>query len=150
MLILTLILLLILVDFTIHGKISISLDANLGARSSLVIAHTTANGNCDTDISRNISIYTSMDASSTNAIQLTKYNYNHKYNTKTFTNMSTNTSTKNNCPYNTKTFTSTSTNTSTKNSIRICMDTSSYTDKLSKNLRTQMPILPFKTNINID
>ena len=88
--------------------ISISLDANLGARSSLFIMNTTANRNCDTDISRNSSIYISMDASSTNAIPPTKYNYKHKHNTKTFTNMSTNTSMKNNCQYNTKTFTSTS------------------------------------------
>ena len=68
--------------FKIHGNINISLDANLGARSSLSITNTPANGSCDTDISRNTSIYTSMDASSTNAIQLTEYNYNHKYNTK--------------------------------------------------------------------
>ena len=90
MLILTLILLLILVDFKFHGNINISLDANLGARSSLFTTNTTANGNCDTDICTNTSIYTSMDASTTNAMQLTKYNYNHKCNTKTFTNMSTN------------------------------------------------------------
>ena len=133
LLVLTLLLLLILVDFKIHGNIDISLDANLGAPSSLLITNTTANGNCDTDISRNTSIYTGMDASSTNATQLTKYGYNHKYNTKTFTNMSTNTSMKNNCQYNTKTFTSTSTNTRTKNSIRICMDTNNYIHKLSKN-----------------
>ena len=60
MLILTLMLLLILVDFEIHGSINISLDASLGARSSLLITNTTANGNCDTDISRNTSIYTSI------------------------------------------------------------------------------------------
>ena len=150
MLILTLILLLILVDFTIHGNINISLDANLGARSSLFNTNTAANGNCDADISRNTSIYTSMDASSTNAIQLTRYNYNHKFNTKTFTNMSTNTSMKNNCQYNTKNFTSTSTNASTKNIIRICMDTKSCIDKLSKIL-TLMPILLLKlTSILID
>ena len=136
MLILTLILLLILVDLKIHGNINISLDANLGARSSLFITNTTANGNCDTDISRNTSICTSMDASSTNSIQLTKDNYNHKYNTKTFTNMSTNTSMENNCQCTTKTFTSTSPYTRTKNSIRICMDTNSYIDKLSKSLLT--------------
>ena len=102
---------------------------------------TTANGNCDADISRNTSIYTSIDASSTNAIQLTKYNYNHKYNTKTFSNMSTNTSMKDSCQYNTKTDTSTSTNTSTKNSIRICMGTNKYIDKFSKSLLTLMPRL---------
>ena len=73
MLILTLILLLILVDFKILGNIRFSLNAILGARSSLFITNTTANGNCDADISRNTSIYASMDASSTNAIQLTKY-----------------------------------------------------------------------------
>ena len=50
MLIPTLILLLTLVDFTIHGNINISLDASLGARSSLSITNTTANGNCDADI----------------------------------------------------------------------------------------------------
>ena len=143
-LILTLILLLIFVVFEIHGNINISLDADLGAGSSRFITNTTANGNCDTDISRNTSIYTRMDASSTNAIQLTKYNYNHKFNTKTFTNMSTNTSMRNNCQYNTKTFTSTSTNTSTKNSIRICMDTNNDIDKLSKSLLTLMPILPLR------
>ena len=37
MLILTLILLLILVDSTVHGNINISLDANLGACSSLLL-----------------------------------------------------------------------------------------------------------------
>ena len=73
----TLILLLILVDFKIHGNINISLDANLGARSSLFVSNT-ANWNCDTGMSRKASICTSMDASSTNAMQLTKYNYNHK------------------------------------------------------------------------
>ena len=55
MLILTLRLLLILVDFKLHGNITISLDANLGARSSLFITNTTANGNCDAGISRNTS-----------------------------------------------------------------------------------------------
>ena len=50
MLILTLILLLILVDFETHVNISVSHDANLGARSSLFITNTTANGNCDADI----------------------------------------------------------------------------------------------------
>ena len=149
--ILTLILLLILVGFKIHGNINISLDANLGARSSFIVTNTTANGNCDTDISRNASIYTSMDASSTNAIQLTKCNYNHTQNNKTFTKMSTNTSMKNNCQYNTKTFTRTGTNTSTKNSIRICMDTNKYIDKLSKSLLTLLPILPLRlTSILID
>ena len=72
MLFFTLILLLILVDFIIHANINISLDAYLGAPSSLFSTNTTANGNCDTDISRNTSIYTSIDVSSTNAIQLTK------------------------------------------------------------------------------
>ena len=92
-----------------------------------------------------------MGASSTKAIHLTKYNYNHKYNTKTFTNMNNKTSMKNSCQYNTKTFTSTSTNTSTKNSIRICMDTNNYIDKLSKSLLTLMPILPLRlTSILID
>ena len=130
---------------------NVSLDANLGARSSLFITNTTANGNCDVDISRNTRIHTSMHASSTNAIQLTKYNYNHKYNSKTLTSMSTNTSMKNNCQYNTKTFTSTSTNTSTKNSIRICMDTNNYIDKPSKSLLTVMPILSLRlTSILID
>ena len=145
-----LILLLILVDFTIHGNINVSLDANLGARSSLFITNTTANGNCDTDISRNTSIYTSMDASSTNAKQLAKYNYNHKYNTKTFTDMSTNTSMKNNCQYNTQTFPSTSTNTSAKNSIRICKDTNSYNDKILKKFTDTNANAPFKANINTD
>ena len=56
MLVLTLTLLLILVDFKIHGNINISLDANLGARSSLLVPNTTENGDCDTDISRNTSI----------------------------------------------------------------------------------------------
>ena len=84
-----------------------------------------------------------------NAIQLTKYSDNHKYNTKTFTNMSTNT--RNSCQYNSKTFTSTSTNTSMKNSIRICMDTNNYIDKLSESLLTLMPILPLGlTSILID
>ena len=68
MLILTLILLLILVDFKTHVNISVSHDANLGARFSLFI--TTANRNCDADINRNTSIYTSMDVSNTKAIQL--------------------------------------------------------------------------------
>ena len=36
--------LLILVGFKIHGNINVSLDANLGARSSLFITNTTANG----------------------------------------------------------------------------------------------------------
>ena len=70
MLILTLILLLILVDFETHVNISVSHDANLGARSSLFIANTSANRNCDADINRNTSIYTSMDVSNTKAIQL--------------------------------------------------------------------------------
>ena len=149
--VLTLILLLILVDFKFHGNICISLDANLGALSSLFTTNTIANGNCDTDISTNTSIYTSMDACSTNAIQLTKYNYNHKCNTETFTNMSTNTSMKNSCQYNTKAFTSTSTNTSTKNSICIRMGTNNYIDKRSKCLLTLMPILPVRlTSILID
>ena len=70
MLILTLILLLILVDFKTHVNISVSHDANLGARSSLFIPNTTANRICDADINRNTSIYTSMDVSNTKAIQL--------------------------------------------------------------------------------
>ena len=37
---------------------------------SLLITNTTANRNCDADIDRNTSIYTSMDASNTKAIQL--------------------------------------------------------------------------------
>ena len=61
MLILTRILLLILVDFETHVNISVSHDANLGARSSLFITNTAANRNCDADINRNTSIYTSMD-----------------------------------------------------------------------------------------
>ena len=121
-LMLTLILLLMLVDCKIHGNINISHDANLGARSSFFIANTTANRNCDADINRNASIYTSMDASSTNEIQVTDYNYSNQYNTKTFTNMGTNTSMKSSCQYNTKTSTSTSTNTSTKNSIHVYMN----------------------------
>ena len=60
MLILTLILLLILADFEIHVNISVSHDANLGARSSLFITNTTANRNCYADINRNTSIYASM------------------------------------------------------------------------------------------
>ena len=84
MLILTLILLLILVGLKTHVNISVSHDANLGARSSLFITNTTANRNCDADINRNTSIYTSMDVSNTKAIQLTKYNYNCQYNTKPF------------------------------------------------------------------
>ena len=70
MLILTLILLLILVDFKTHANIGVSHDANLGARSSLFITNTTAHRNCDADINGNISIYTSMDVSHTKAIQL--------------------------------------------------------------------------------
>ena len=92
-----------------------------------------------------------MDAASTNAIQLTKCNYNHKYNTKTCTNMSTNTSMKSNCQYNTKTFTSTSTTFSTQNSIRICMGTNDDIEKLSESLLTLVPILPLRlTSILID
>ena len=94
-LILTLIVQLILVAFEIHVKIYINRhDANLGARSSVFITNTTANRNCDADINRTTSIYTSMDASTTNAIQLAKYNHNYQYNTKTCENMSTNTSMK--------------------------------------------------------
>ena len=104
MLILKLILLLTLVDFKIHVNIRVSHDANLGARSSLFITNTTENRNCDADINRNTSIYTSMDVCNTKAIQLTKYNYNCQYNTKTFTNMSTNTTVESSCQYNTKTF----------------------------------------------
>ena len=63
MLILTLILLLILVDFKTHVSISVSHDANLGARSSLFITNTTANRNCAAGINKNTSIYTSMDVS---------------------------------------------------------------------------------------
>ena len=70
MLILTLILLLILVHVKTHVNISVSHDANLGARFSLFITNTTATRNCDPDINRNTSIYTSMDVSSTKAIQL--------------------------------------------------------------------------------
>ena len=72
MLILTLILLLILVDFKTHVNISVSHDANLGARFSLLATNTTANRNCDADINRNTSICTSMDVSNSNtkAIQL--------------------------------------------------------------------------------
>ena len=70
MLVLTLILLLILVDCKTHVNISVTHDANLGARSSLFITNTTANRNCDADICRNSSIYTSMDVSNTKAIQL--------------------------------------------------------------------------------
>ena len=66
-LILTLILLLIFVDFKIHVNMTISHDANLGARFSF-FSNTTANGTCDADINRISSMYTSMDASSTNAI----------------------------------------------------------------------------------
>ena len=57
MLILTLILLLILVDYKAHVNISVSHDANLGARFSLFIFNTTANRNCDADINRNTSIF---------------------------------------------------------------------------------------------
>ena len=70
MLILTLILLLILVDFKTHVNGSVGHDANLGARSSLSITNTTANRNCDADVNRNTGIYTSMDVSDTKAIQL--------------------------------------------------------------------------------
>ena len=70
MLIHTLILLLILVDFKTHANISVSQDANLGARFPLFITNTTANRNCDADINRNTSIYTSMDVSNTKTIQL--------------------------------------------------------------------------------
>ena len=63
------------------------------------------------------------------AIQLTKYNYKCQYNTKTFTNMSTNTSVKSTCQYNTKTCTNISTNTSTKSSICIYMDTNKDIEK---------------------
>ena len=115
----------------------------------LLFTNTTANRNCDADISRNIGIYTSMDASSTNAMQLTKYDYNHKYNAKTFTNMSTNTSIKSSSQHNTATFTTNSANTSTKNSIRICMDANNYIDKLSKSLLTLMPILPIFIDVDI-
>ena len=60
MLVLTLILLLILADFKTHVNISVSHDANLGARSSLFITNTTANRKCDADTNRNTSIYTSL------------------------------------------------------------------------------------------
>ena len=84
-------------------------------------------------------------------MRLTKYNYNHKYTTKTFTNMSPNTSIKINCQYYTKTFASTSTNTSSKNSIRICGGTNMYIDKLLKSLLALMPIPPLRlTSILID
>ena len=48
------------------------------------------------------------------AIQLTKYNHNYQYDTKTFTNKSTNISMKNTCQHNTETFISISTNTTKK------------------------------------
>ena len=120
---------------------------------SLFITNTIANRNCDADVNRHTSIYTTMDASSTNAIQVTGCNYNYKYNTKTFANMSTNTSMKNSCQYNIKTFTSTSTNTRTKNSIHIYTDTNNYIEKLSKSLLTLLPILPVRLTsllINVD
>ena len=70
-----------------------------------------------------------MDVANTKAMQLTKYNYNCQYNTKTFTNMSTNTSVKSSCQHNTKTFTNSSTNTSTKGSLCISMDTNNDIEK---------------------
>ena len=150
-LILTLIMLLILVDFYIPVNMNIRHDANLGARSSRFITNTTSNTNCDTDISRNTSIYTSMDVSNTNAIQLTKCNYKYQYNTKTFTNMSTNISMKNSCQYNTKTFTNISINISTKSSNCIHMDTNKDIEKLYISLLTLMPILPLRlTSMLID
>ena len=103
MLILTLILLFILVDFKTHVNISVSQDANLGAHFPLFITNTTANRNCDADINRNTSIYTSMDVSNTKAIQL----YSQQ-NTTIIVNTilkSTNTNVKSTCQYNTKTFT---------------------------------------------
>ena len=115
---------LILVDFNIHVNINVSHGANLGARSSLFITNTTANRNCDTDINRNTSIYTSMAVSNTKAIQLKKYNYNYQCNTKTFTNRS--------CQYNTENFTNISKHTSTKNSICINTDTNNDIKKFFK------------------
>ena len=93
-----------------------------------------------------------MDASSANAIQLTKYNYNYQYNTtKAFINMGTNTSMKDSCQYNTRTFTSISTNTSTKKSICIYMDMNNYIAKLLKSLLTLMLMPPpGLTSISID
>ena len=127
MLIPTLMLLIILVDSKIQVNINISRDANLGVRSSLFIANTTADRNCDTDSNRNTSIYTSMEVSNR---QLTKYNYNYQYNTMTFPNTSANICMRNSCQYNTKTFTNTSTNTSTKYTIRIYVDTNNEVEKL--------------------
>ena len=71
-LMLLLILHLILVDFKVHVNINISHDANLGARSSLFCPNTAANRSCDADINKSTSIYTSMDASSADAVQLRK------------------------------------------------------------------------------
>ena len=148
--ILTLILLLILVHFKTHVNISVSLDVNLGACSSLLITNTTAHRNCDADSTRNTSIYTSMDVSTTKATQLTKYNYNCQYNTKTFTNMSTNTSVNSSCRYNTKTFTNISTTTSsTKSSICIYMDTNNDIEKFY-NFGDTNANTPFKIDIIID
>ena len=65
--------------------------------------------------------------------------------------MSTNTSVKSTCQYNTKTFTDISTNTSTQSSFRIYMDTNKDTEKFSSNLMTLMPIPPLRlTSLLID
>ena len=94
-----------------------------------------------------------MDVSNTKALQLysqqnTTISVN---NTKTFTNMSTNTNVKSTCQYNTKTFTNISTNTSTKSSICIYMDTNKDIEKFFKLATTLMPILPLRlTSLLID
>ena len=100
MLLLILILLLRFVDSRIHANINCSHDANLGVPSSFCIANTTANTKCNTENNGNTSIKTSIDIcrythSETNAIQLTKYKYNYPYNSKAFTDICTNISTKN-------------------------------------------------------
>ena len=82
------------------------------------------------------------------AIQLTKYNYNCRYSTKTFTNMSTNTSVKSTCQYNTKTFTNMSTNTSVK---RTCQYNTKTFTNISTNTSTKSSICVYMdTNKDIE
>ena len=62
--------------------------------------------------------------------------------------MSTNTSVKSTCQYNTKTFTNSSTNTSTKSSICIYMDTNKDIEEI---LIALMPMLPLRiTSLLVD
>ena len=72
MMIVTLILLLILVCFEFHARISCHHDANLGVHSSCFVTKTITNTNSNTDINRNTSIRTRMDI--LNAIRLAASN----------------------------------------------------------------------------